>query len=374
MTSHTIHRRDTNPLLTTDIIIEYSDGSDEGIVLITRKNYPYGIALPGGFAESGLTLEENAAKEAKEETGLEIIVNEPEMPFCIHSDPARDPRAHIISVTYIAKGTGKIGAGDDAASARLYTIPEIQELIEKGRLAFDHAKTLEKYLREKGHYESGVMGAAKNPAEDSLGKKLGRVGVIGRFKPLHNGSATMLETVCEQAEHVTIGIGSCNKYNARNPFTAEETREMINAYLSPRFSNYNFVEIPDYGHIPEFRDGRKWAGEVASRYGALDAFVTANGYVKELLEQGYTVINPANELIPPENWVRLNATTVRMEMAKAGNWKALVPAAVADYMESHGLAERFRREFGLETIAQLAGKDYRSPENVESERLHPAEV
>ena len=355
-----------NPIPTTDIIIEYSDGGRDGIVLITRKNPPHGIALPGGFAEWGISLEDNAVKEAREETGLEVILESPERPFCVHSDPKRDPREHIMSVTYIAKGSGTIIAGDDAASARLYTIPEIEELVRDGKMAFDHAKTLEKYLREKPYDAASAVSTA--------GKKLGRVGVIGRFKPLHNGSAAMLEAVCEQAEHVMIGIGSVNKYNMRNPFTAQETREMIDAYLSPRFSNYSFVEIQDYGHIPEFRDGKRWAEEAVKMYGSLDAFVTANPYVKELLESGYRIINPADELIPREKWVRLSATMVRMEMAKGGDWRSMVPAAVAGYIEGHGLADRFRMEFGLETIAYLAGKNYTVPETVESERLHPAEV
>lgn len=58
-------------------------------------------------------------------------------------------------------------------------------------------------------------------------KTLGAVGFIGRFKPLHNGAALALETLCEQADKVKIGIGSVNKYNLRNPFTAEESQEMI---------------------------------------------------------------------------------------------------------------------------------------------------
>lgn len=139
-----------NPIPTTDIIIEYTDGKKSGIVLITRKNPPYGIAIPGGFAEWGLSLEENAAKEAMEETGLEIMLESPEKPLCVHSHPSRDPRSHILSVTYVAKGTGKLNAGDDAASARLYSIDEVVDLIRRNALAFDHGKALRKYLEHRG--------------------------------------------------------------------------------------------------------------------------------------------------------------------------------------------------------------------------------
>ncbi|MEO0101898.1 MAG: NUDIX hydrolase, partial [candidate division WOR-3 bacterium] len=54
------------PRLAVDIIIEYQGK----IVLIKRKNYPFGWALPGGFVEYGESVEEAARREAKEETGL----------------------------------------------------------------------------------------------------------------------------------------------------------------------------------------------------------------------------------------------------------------------------------------------------------------
>ena len=57
-----------NPLPTVDIIIEV----EEGIVLIKRKNPPYGWALPGGFVDYGESLEEAALREAKEETNLDV--------------------------------------------------------------------------------------------------------------------------------------------------------------------------------------------------------------------------------------------------------------------------------------------------------------
>ncbi len=140
-----------NPIPTTDIIIEYKDGQKDGIVLITRKNPPYGLAIPGGFAEYGISFEENAVKEAKEETGLDVILESPEQPFCVHSNPERDPREHIISVAYIAKGYGRIKGGDDALNARLYSHDEVAELIKRDKLAFDHARILEKYLRIRGY-------------------------------------------------------------------------------------------------------------------------------------------------------------------------------------------------------------------------------
>ena len=42
---------------------------------------------------------------------------------------------------------------------------------------------------------------------------------------------------------------------------------------------------------------------------------------------------------------------VRRELARGGDWRALVPPEIVDYIITHHLDERFRREFGLETLA-----------------------
>ena len=74
-----------NPIPTVDIIIEIES---KGILLIKRKNPPYGWAIPGGFVDYGESLEEAAIREAKEETNLEVTLLRQ---FHTYSDPQRDP-------------------------------------------------------------------------------------------------------------------------------------------------------------------------------------------------------------------------------------------------------------------------------------------
>jgi nicotinamide mononucleotide adenylyltransferase len=201
---------------------------------------------------------------------------------------------------------------------------------------------------------------------------LGTIGVIGRWKPLHLGGAAMLETLCKQAEHVKIGIGSCNKYNLRNPWTAEESYEMISVYLTPRFHNFSVLFIPDYAHIPEYRDGKRWKQNIAEEFGELDYFVTGDKYVAQLLQDKYKILHPG-DLVSEDKQVFLKATAVRVEMAKNGNWQQFVPKETAEYIIKNKLDERFRKEFGLQTIAQLASAEYWLPETAEQEKVHTFE-
>ncbi len=125
-----------NPIPTVDIIIEINDG----IILIKRKNPPFGWALPGGFINYGETAEQAAIREAKEETSLEI---EQVTLFGVYSTPDRDPRHHTISTVYSAKANGAPMAGDDAAEVKI-----IDKNFLPGHLTFDHDKILNHYFQK----------------------------------------------------------------------------------------------------------------------------------------------------------------------------------------------------------------------------------
>jgi len=116
-----------------DIIIEIKGG----IVLIERKNKPFGWALPGGFVDYGESLEQAAVREALEETGLQINLKQQ---FKTYSAPNRDPRQHTISTVFIATADGSLYAGDDASKADIFIKRNLPPL------AFDHEKILADYF------------------------------------------------------------------------------------------------------------------------------------------------------------------------------------------------------------------------------------
>jgi ADP-ribose pyrophosphatase YjhB (NUDIX family) len=126
-----------NPIPTVDIVIEIES---KGIVLIKRKNPPYGWAIPGGFVDYGESLEEAAIREAKEETNLDVELLRQ---FHTYSDPNRDPRHHSISTVYLAKAKGTPQAKDDAIEIRIFTEPNLPD-----EIAFDHRLILNEYFKK----------------------------------------------------------------------------------------------------------------------------------------------------------------------------------------------------------------------------------
>ncbi len=130
-----------NPVPTVDIIIETEHEERTGIVLIKRKNPPFGWAIPGGFVDYGETLEQAAVREALEETSLHVeLVRQ----FHTYSDPSRDPRLHTITTVYTARAKGNPVGMDDADEARIFSRDTLPE-----QMAFDHAAILEDFFTAK---------------------------------------------------------------------------------------------------------------------------------------------------------------------------------------------------------------------------------
>lgn len=127
------------PKLMVDVVIP----SEDGMVLIRRGSEPFKgqWALPGGFVEVGETVEQAAAREAEEETGLAVEIARL---LGVYSEPDRDPRGHNVSVAFLARVlSGQMQAATDASEVESFD-PDTVEL------AFDHAKIIADALRLEG--------------------------------------------------------------------------------------------------------------------------------------------------------------------------------------------------------------------------------
>lgn len=114
------------PSVTADMVI-FARGSEEehlGVLLIQRGRPPFRgqYALPGGFVNPDESVDDAAARELKEETGVDCGCLEQLRTF---STPGRDPRRWVITCAYLAlveKSEISVKAGDDAKAAEWFSV------------------------------------------------------------------------------------------------------------------------------------------------------------------------------------------------------------------------------------------------------------
>ena len=141
-----------NPIPTIDIILVENSNSNK-VLLIKRKKDPFKdyFSLPGGFVNEGEKVEDAVRREAEEELLVKV---EPIDILGVYSDPHRDPRGHIMSITFIVKiMSGELKAGDGVEEVKWIGTNNLGNI----KIGFDHLKILsdyEKWKNNRGTYWS----------------------------------------------------------------------------------------------------------------------------------------------------------------------------------------------------------------------------
>jgi 8-oxo-dGTP diphosphatase len=104
--------------------------ADDRVVLIKRKYEPLAgrWSLPGGSLEVGESLEDGAARELREETGLEVEVGPMVEVFDrILRDEDGRVRYHFVLVDYLCRPVGgMLEAADDVSEARWVALDDLE--------------------------------------------------------------------------------------------------------------------------------------------------------------------------------------------------------------------------------------------------------
>lgn len=102
-----------------------------GRILLVKRGAPPGQgrwAVPGGRVRWGETLRVAAAREVEEETGLEVVVDEPVW-VGESIGPGDPPQWHYVIIDFLATVTGgTLRAGDDALAVQWVALAEAGRL------------------------------------------------------------------------------------------------------------------------------------------------------------------------------------------------------------------------------------------------------
>lgn len=150
--------------LTVDVVLFTIRGRRLHVLLIRRGVKPFEgkYAIPGGFVLENESLEQAAARELREETGVAEVFLEQLYTF---GDTGRDPRGRVVTVAYYAlvPDAAEVRGGSDAREAGWFPVDALPPL------AFDHARIVETALtRLRGKLDYSNVGFGLLPAKFTL--------------------------------------------------------------------------------------------------------------------------------------------------------------------------------------------------------------
>ena len=125
------------PSVTVDVVLITQEAAPR-VLLIRRKHDPFAgaWALPGGYVDPDEPLPAAAARELREEAGVDAVNLEQ---LAVFGDRGRDPRGWTVSVAFLGHvpADTKATAADDAAEVGWHRLDQLPH-----PLAFDHDKIL----------------------------------------------------------------------------------------------------------------------------------------------------------------------------------------------------------------------------------------
>jgi len=159
--------------------------------------------------------------------------------------------------------------------------------------------------------------------------------LIGRFQPFHKGHLEAINFGLSKVKKLWIGIGSSNKsYEKRNPFTADERKEMILSSLDPKkLEQIKIFFVPDTG------DHEKWTYQVDSIVPKYDVVFSNDDFTITLYKKrGKNVIE-----VPLLKRDMISGTNIREMIASGKDWSDLVPEGTKKILLKIGAKSRLSK-------------------------------
>ena len=158
--------------------------------------------------------------------------------------------------------------------------------------------------------------------------------LIGRFQPFHLGHLDAVLFGLSRTENLFIGIGSSYKSNERrNPFSAEERREMIISSIEPSMADrLKIFDIPDVG------DHEKWTYSIDKIVPEYNLVFSNDKFTDNL----YKRRNIDVIMVPLKDRQKFSGTNIRELIADDENWQDLVPRGTKKVLDKIDAKERLK--------------------------------
>lgn len=156
MTKNSKHKLYWPPAVTVDVVIFTIEDNDLKVLLLMRPQEPFRgyLALPGGFLLKNEKTQKAAERILREKAGISKIYLEQLYTF---DGPRRDPRGHVLTVSYMALAP-RLEIGFETKN--IVQLPLFASVKKLSRLAFDHEDIISyawKRLQAKLEYTNVIF-------------------------------------------------------------------------------------------------------------------------------------------------------------------------------------------------------------------------
>ena len=159
---------------------------------------------------------------------------------------------------------------------------------------------------------------------------------VGRFQPFHKGHLKAVKDILNEVDELIIVVGSPQySHTIENPFTTGERIVMIKRALTAEgvdSSCYWIIPVPDL-HIHMV-----WVAEVIGYTPKFSTVYTNEPLTRRLFIESRFNIKP----VPLHRREEYSSTEIRERILDKKNWKELVPATVAQFIQEIDGPERLR--------------------------------
>ena len=105
--------------------------------------------------------------------------------------------------------------------------------------------------------------------------------VIGRFQPFHKGHEFLLNESLKLCDKIIIGIGSSNKNNDDNPWSASERKKILEKFIEENGYQDRIVKIVKLYDDP---DDNIWFRNLYKKTGPFDVTIGNNDWNNGIIE------------------------------------------------------------------------------------------
>lgn len=154
---------------------------------------------------------------------------------------------------------------------------------------------------------------------------------IGRFQPFHNGHLEVVKRALKEAKKLIIVVTVPLRKTGKDPFSAEERKEMIeNALHAEGITDFIIYIVKDILLDSEYAEHVR-----RNVPGFNVVYVGDNKLNEELFSKaGFRVV-------ASERYFGISSTDVREDMLKKGDkWKGMVPKSVSEHIERNRLSRK----------------------------------